>query len=131
MFLLFILFLFTSTKSNKTIEIFIIALVLFLAVFFTTTSGFLFFLSYERMLLPIGGLILCLGIEPERIRSVIYILLYTVIASLPLLVAGIVLIKRTSSRFIGLLLRNKLNWVWLLAITFTFLVKLPVWGVHL
>lgn len=84
------------------------------------------FISYERMLFPIAGLILIMGIEPERISSALYILLYTVIASLPFLISGVIITIKTDSLFIPFILNNKIRTILYLRLRLTFLVKLPI-----
>jgi len=54
-------------------------------VFFLTTSLLVLFISFEVSLLPIILLLLLFGYQPEKVGSSVYLLLYTVIGGLPLL----------------------------------------------
>lgn len=61
----------------------LLCFVLILAFF--VGSGFFFYLFFELSLLPTLFLILGWGYQPERIQAGMYIIIYTVVASLPLL----------------------------------------------
>jgi len=100
-------------------------------LFFSTSNTTLFFLSYEAILFPIAGLILIVGIEPERINSRLYILMYTIVGSIPFLIGGLLLTKESNTFFIEYIKYTKISWEWCICLIFTFLVKLPMWGVHL
>jgi len=103
----------------------------FLVVFFVRNHSVLFYISYEIILIPILILILIEGSEPERLNRLFYIVLYTAIGSLPLLFSGIRLIILYRSISLSILLFSK-NFSILIALLLimTFLVKLPIWGVH-
>jgi len=70
---------------------FFIFLILFLLVIliltFRTFNLFLFYLFFERRLIPTLLLILGWGYQPERLQAGLYLLFYTLIASLPLLIS--------------------------------------------
>lgn len=91
----------------------------------------MFYISYEIILIPIVILILIEGREPERLNRVFYIVLYTAIGSLPLLFSGIRLVYLYRSISLSILLFSK-NFSVLIALLLilTFLVKLPIWGLH-
>lgn len=57
-----------------------------LVLAFFVRSGFFFYLFFELSLLPTLFLILGWGYQPERIQAGMYIIIYTVVASLPLLI---------------------------------------------
>jgi len=100
-----------------------------MGIFFSTSNGSVFFLSYEGILFPIAALILIAGYEPERIHACLYILLYTVLASLPLLIRGIFLIN-DGTWFLDFIKQKIVCWEFGICLLLTFLVKLPLWGVH-
>ena len=57
-----------------------------LLVVFLVHSFFVFYIAFEAALLPTLYLILSWGYQPERLQAAMYLVLYTVGASLPLLV---------------------------------------------
>nr|WID84313.1 NADH dehydrogenase subunit 4 [Striatobalanus amaryllis] len=114
-----------------------VLMMMMILLFFTFTSGDLlsFYIFFEGSLIPIYLLIVGWGYQPERLQAGIYLLLYTIFASLPLLV---------SIFFVGNLLGGYsfflLNFFfdssfyvsfWFFFSVFAFLVKLPAFYVHL
>nr|YP_010725900.1 NADH dehydrogenase subunit 4 [Davidius fruhstorferi]WDY83502.1 NADH dehydrogenase subunit 4 [Davidius fruhstorferi] len=63
-----------------------IVLLLFLMLSFMSSSLFMFYLFFESSLIPTLFLILGWGYQPERVQAGIYLLFYTLFASLPLLI---------------------------------------------
>lgn len=84
------------------------------------------FLFYEAMLLPIAFLILKSGSEPERVRSVCYMLMYTILGSVPFFVVGIYLIKLAGSFSLPVVIKASTTIIITLCLSLTFLTKLPV-----
>nr|YP_010902377.1 NADH dehydrogenase subunit 4 [Aedes japonicus]UUK33495.1 NADH dehydrogenase subunit 4 [Aedes japonicus]UYE93291.1 NADH dehydrogenase subunit 4 [Aedes japonicus japonicus]WON66433.1 NADH dehydrogenase subunit 4 [Aedes japonicus] len=111
----------------------IIFLLLMLIFTFSSMSMFMFYLFFESSLIPTLFLILGWGYQPERLQAGIYLLFYTLLASLPLLI-GIFFIKSSSysMNFIVLSYKNLYNLDFLyLCMIFAFLVKMPMFLVHL
>jgi NADH-ubiquinone oxidoreductase chain 4 len=52
---------------------------------FSVRATFLFFILFEGVLFPTLLLIVGWGYQPERLQAVVYMVIYTVIGSLPLL----------------------------------------------
>jgi NADH-ubiquinone oxidoreductase chain 4 len=104
----------------------------FLFLTFRTINLFLFYLFFERRLIPILFLILGWGYQPERLQAGLYLLFYTLFASLPLLI-GLFFIFFNSCSFIILLIENYEidNFLYYLFLIFAFLVKMPIYVVHL
>jgi NADH-ubiquinone oxidoreductase chain 4 len=65
---------------------FIILLMVALFCTFVRISLFSFYLFFESRLIPTVFLILGWGYQPERLQAGIYLIFYTLLASLPLLV---------------------------------------------
>lgn len=63
------------------------ALCLILAVGFTCSSAGAFYIFFELSLIPITAIVLGWGYQPERFQASNYLVLYTVTASLPLLIS--------------------------------------------
>nr|YP_010519720.1 NADH dehydrogenase subunit 4 [Ochlerotatus trivittatus]UXP34316.1 NADH dehydrogenase subunit 4 [Ochlerotatus trivittatus] len=123
-------------RYNNYINLFlfmILFLLLMLIFTFSSMSMFMFYLFFESSLIPTLFLILGWGYQPERLQAGIYLLFYTLLASLPLLI-GIFFIKNDNytMNFIMLSYKNLYNLEFLyLCMVFAFLVKMPMFLVHL
>lgn len=110
----------------------IIFLLLILYLTFRTSDLFLFYLFFERSLIPTLFLILGWGYQPERLQAGIYLLFYTLLASLPLLIAIFYLFNFSNTINIFVLSSYSVYFsIFYLAIIFAFLVKIPIFLVHL
>lgn len=113
------------------------ALLLVLILSFSLISALFFYFRFEISLIPIIIIILGWGYQPERLQASLYLVLYTVCASLPLL---IILLKLNANNFsadfgylrflnqLGIVDFNKIYWI---VIILAFLVKIPVFLFHL
>ena len=132
-------------KKNKnnlyTFLIFTISLNLILILTFSITKTLHFYFLFEASLIPILIIILGWGYQPERLQAGIYIIIYTVAASLPLLLIIIYATKKNISQSILIVITLRINlidlftpWIYnfiTLLIFTAFLVKLPIFSVHL
>lgn len=110
----------------------ILFLLLILFLTFRTSNLFLFYLFFESSLIPTLFLILGWGYQPERLQAGIYLLFYTLLASLPLLVAIFYIFNFCNSINIFILTNYSIYFsLFYLAIVFAFLVKIPIFLVHL
>lgn len=120
---------------NKNISYFLfllIFLMLFLYLSFFSINIFLFYLFFERSLIPTLFLILGWGYQPERLQAGIYLLFYTLFASLPLLFSIFYVYKNFYFLDISLFSFFSLNYFFFyLSIIFAFFVKIPIFIVHL
>lgn len=117
-----------SSSNYKNISLLIILILLFLILTFSFKRLILFYISFEIILIPTLILITKNGNQPERLQAGIYLLIYTILASLPLLI-GILFIKNFSN-FIFLQNSNfttNFPLIFLLA----FFAKLPIFFFHL
>nr|YP_009689638.1 NADH dehydrogenase subunit 4 [Mansonia amazonensis]QEE94341.1 NADH dehydrogenase subunit 4 [Mansonia amazonensis] len=123
-------------RENNYLNLFIfmiIFLLLMLVFSFSSMSLFMFYLFFESSLIPTLFLILGWGYQPERLQAGLYLLFYTLFASLPLLM-GILYIKNKylSMNFLMLSFLDFYNMKFLyLCLVFAFLVKMPMFLVHL
>lgn len=110
----------------------VLLLLIFLFITFRVTNLFLFYLFFERSLIPTLFLIIGWGYQPERLQAGIYLLFYTLLASLPLLV-GIFYIQLNYYTLEMYFLNNYFlsNSLLYLSLIFAFLVKMPIFLVHL
>ena len=112
-------------------------LVLLLCLVFTFSSldYFLFYIRFERSLIPTLILILGWGYQPERIQAGVYILFYTLTFSLPLLGSLLICFYSQGSLIINLSnpvdCREFLKRLWYFRTILAFLVKLPIYIFHL
>lgn len=120
---------------NKYISLFLINilfLLLFLYLTFRRINLFMFYLFFESRLIPTLFLILGWGYQPERLQAGIYLLFYTLLASLPLLVA-VFMLYNILGRIYFFIIRGNLYDLEILYLGFiiAFLVKIPMFLVHL
>nr|YP_009680605.1 NADH dehydrogenase subunit 4 [Monodontina vondembuschiana]QDH07405.1 NADH dehydrogenase subunit 4 [Monodontina vondembuschiana] len=120
--------------GNSCISFVVSVLVLTLALIFCFSLSSLlgFYIMFEFSLIPILLIILGWGYQPERLQAGKYMMLYTVSASLPLLVLIMVMLAEGGSVFWGWYCSG-LGYGWLVVVcaSLAFLVKLPIYGFHL
>nr|YP_009485755.1 NADH dehydrogenase subunit 4 [Reduvius gregoryi]AVZ00891.1 NADH dehydrogenase subunit 4 [Reduvius gregoryi] len=104
-------------------------LLLFLLFSFSTLNLFLFYLFFESSLIPTLFLIFGWGYQPERLSAGLYLLFYTLFASLPLLL-GIFYIGNDSTSLFYFLIDVDCNLYLYLCMILAFLVKMPMIFVH-
>nr|YP_009412746.1 NADH dehydrogenase subunit 4 [Anabropsis crenatis]ASK85617.1 NADH dehydrogenase subunit 4 [Anabropsis crenatis] len=109
----------------------VIFLLLMLFCTFSSLSLFSFYLFFEGSLIPTLFLILGWGYQPERLQAGIYLLFYTLLASLPLLVGLFNLYFLNMSLYIPLMDLNINHLFFYLCLILAFLVKMPMFMVHL
>nr|WHM51831.1 NADH dehydrogenase subunit 4 [Cryptotermes bracketti] len=111
---------------------FVILLVIFLFCTFGSVSLFSFYLFFESSLIPTVFIILGWGYQPERLQAGVYLLFYTLLASLPMLV-GIfyVFSSLCSVSFFLMSATGEFNGFFYFCMVFAFLVKMPMFLVHL
>nr|QMS48890.1 NADH dehydrogenase subunit 4 [Haementeria acuecueyetzin] len=112
----------------------VLTLNLILYMCFSSSNILFFYLWFEASLIPTAILIIKWGYQPERLQASIYLIIYTVLASLPML-ACLMLIMYNSNNMNFFLINNFVfpfnnNYLWLLCIM-GFLVKLPMYLTHL
>nr|YP_010692978.1 NADH dehydrogenase subunit 4 [Anastrepha suspensa]WCB98094.1 NADH dehydrogenase subunit 4 [Anastrepha suspensa] len=110
----------------------VLILLLCLVLTFGSMNLFMFYLFFESSLIPTLFLILGWGYQPERLQAGIYLLFYTLLVSLPMLV-GIFYLYNTLMTLNYYLLMNYINCYDLLylSLILAFLVKMPMFLVHL
>nr|QWS05784.1 NADH dehydrogenase subunit 4 [Nerita chamaeleon] len=110
---------------------------LILLIVFMSSNLIWFYFSFEASLIPTLILILGWGYQPERLQAGIYMMLYTVTASLPLLILILFWSSYWGSNSLILMANTSFNYTpWLKEILIVvtlaaFLVKLPMFTVHL
>lgn len=112
-----------------------ISLITILLLCFSASSLILFYIWFEASLAPTILLIIIWGYQPERIQASIYLIIYTVAASLPLLLrlCSIYIYSKSTSMPIRIILISTPFNSSLMAIccTAAFIAKLPLFSIHL
>nr|YP_009917569.1 NADH dehydrogenase subunit 4 [Manayunkia occidentalis]QLM00888.1 NADH dehydrogenase subunit 4 [Manayunkia occidentalis] len=126
--------------SNNKFALFLIMVLMLnfiLIMAFTASNLFMFYIFFEASLIPTLLMILGWGYQPERLQAGSYLLLYTVTASLPLLVS-ISMIYMFNSHISMILSSWNLpasmmfmKSFWFLLIIVAFMVKIPLYLFHL
>nr|YP_005088351.1 NADH dehydrogenase subunit 4 [Sacalia bealei]ACZ55637.1 NADH dehydrogenase subunit 4 [Sacalia bealei] len=125
------------TSRKRTFILITISLQISLVLAFSTMELIMFFIAFESTLLPTLVIITRWGGQMERLNAGTYFLFYTLIGSLPLLVA--LLSTQTYSTLSIYMLQlsdyYKTNpWactMWWLALFTAFMIKMPLYGLHL
>nr|ALO63984.1 NADH dehydrogenase subunit 4 [Mesechinus hughi miodon] len=129
-------------KENSTHKKLFISMLILLQILlimtFTASEMFMFYILFEATLIPTLIIITRWGNQIERLNAGSYFLFYTLAGSLPLLVALLYLKEMNGSmHFILIKLSTDYysnNWsnslLWL-SCTMAFLVKMPLYGIHL
>ncbi len=104
-------------------------IIIFLVLSFTINNLTVFFLSFERTLLPILYTIIQDGISQERLKASFYIFFYTIFRSLPLLFI-ILIINNTLIYSFDIITTNYIYPSLFIIMVFAFLVKIPVFFFH-
>nr|ATE81006.1 NADH dehydrogenase subunit 4 [Strix occidentalis caurina]QOP62253.1 NADH dehydrogenase subunit 4 [Strix occidentalis caurina] len=110
----------------------------FIILAFAATELTLFYIAFEATLIPTLILITRWGAQPERLSAGIYLLFYTLISSLPLLITILHLHTQIGTLHLTMLKLSHpaltTSWTDLLsglALLTAFMVKAPLYGVHL
>lgn len=108
----------------------VISFIYFLLFFcFVSFRAFVFYLCFEFIFMFIFFFLLCWGYSPERLQASFYMVFYTIVVSFPFLVYIIFFeIHVINFKF---LFFYRFSSYWWFFLFFVFLVKLPVYGVHL
>nr|AIY61953.1 NADH dehydrogenase subunit 4 [Caetetermes taquarussu] len=111
----------------------VISLTVFLYCTFGSINLLSFYIFFESSLIPTLFLILGWGYQPERVQAGIYLLFYTLLASLPLLVGILFIYGSLGSLCLFLLSGNGylVSNLFYVCMVFAFLVSMPMFMVHL
>nr|UOU85313.1 NADH dehydrogenase subunit 4 [Mycomya fimbriata] len=109
----------------------ILMLLILLYLTFSSMSLFLFYFFFESSLIPTLFLILGWGYQPERLQAGIYLLFYTLLASLPMLLSIFFIYNFNGTMQFSLISMNNLNYFFYICMILAFLVKMPMFFFHL
>nr|YP_010890395.1 NADH dehydrogenase subunit 4 [Melomys cervinipes]USN94176.1 NADH dehydrogenase subunit 4 [Melomys cervinipes] len=127
-----------KTTYQKTYISMLVSLQILLIMTFSVTELILFYILFEATLIPTLIIITRWGNQTERLNAGLYFLFYTLIGSIPLLIALIsiqnstgtlnFLILSLTTTYINNTWSNNILW---LSCMMAFLIKMPLYGVHL
>nr|YP_010286574.1 NADH dehydrogenase subunit 4 [Chlorophanus auripes]UKT60164.1 NADH dehydrogenase subunit 4 [Chlorophanus auripes] len=121
-------------KQNNFSSLFLLMiLTLLLSLFFTFSSLnlFIFYLFFEISLIPTLILIIGWGYQPERISAGVYLLFYTLLVSLPMMVSLFFLYNKFLSLEFYFLNSTIESLILYYCTNMVFLVKIPMFFIHL
>lgn len=123
-------------STRKLYSVVLRALILCLFFRFFRLNSLVFYLFFELSLVPILLIIMGWGYQPERLQAGLYMMLYTLFGSIPLLFGLIYMYNITgTSRFSLLNLSGLFTGFWggffVLVLLLGFLIKTPVYYFHL
>nr|UPX88715.1 NADH dehydrogenase subunit 4 [Aphodius pedellus] len=121
-------------KTNYYYNLFmflLLMLLLSLMLTFLSLNLFIFYLFFEMSLIPTLILIIGWGYQPERLQAGVYLLFYTMIASLPMLIFIFYCYYKFNSLMFMLMLMEINNIYLYLCMSMVFFVKIPMYFIHL
>nr|YP_009536165.1 NADH dehydrogenase subunit 4 [Carinotetraodon travancoricus]AYM35196.1 NADH dehydrogenase subunit 4 [Carinotetraodon travancoricus] len=125
-------------NRQRTYISLLISLQFFLILAFAATEMIMFYVMFEATLIPTLILITRWGNQTERLNAGTYFLFYTLAGSLPLLIALLLLQNSNGSLSLLTLLHSPptqlstyADKIWWAGCILAFLVKMPLYGVHL
>ena len=112
-------------------------LTIILCLCFNISNFISFYIIFESSLIPTLIIILGWGYQPERLQAGIYLILYTIVARLPLLLTLIIILQINGTVTIILpytsiqIFTNPIILIWWGISILAFLVKIPIYLFHL
>jgi NADH-ubiquinone oxidoreductase chain 4 len=126
--------IFTKKNNPQSFLFYCVILLFILVMCFSSSNLLIFYVWFESSLIPTIILIILWGYQPERVQARIYLILYTVTASLPLLIIICSIYLSSKHLLISypwITLPLSYSPIIAVIITLAFLVKLPLFLVHL
>jgi len=119
-------------KNYRVLFLFnLLVLLMFLFLTFSIINLMLFYLFFELRILPVLFMIMGGGYQPERIQAGIYLLFYTLFASLPIIISLFYFYQLFDRLSFIYFLNNLENNYLYICMNIVFLVKFPIYFVHL
>nr|QNP09891.1 NADH dehydrogenase subunit 4 [Ochthebius sp. IBE<ESP> AN77] len=120
-------------KKNYYYNLFMFMILILLISLYCTFSVmnlFLFYLFFEMSLIPTLILIIGWGYQPERIQAGVYLLFYTMLASLPMMISIFFYYNNLYS--LSFFFLKNVNYLLMyLSMNMVFFVKMPMYFIHL
>nr|YP_009573029.1 NADH dehydrogenase subunit 4 [Podagricomela nigricollis]QBF44006.1 NADH dehydrogenase subunit 4 [Podagricomela nigricollis] len=108
-----------------------VCLMISLFMTFSSLNLFIFYLFFEISLIPTLILIIGWGYQPERLEAGMYLLFYTMLMSLPMLLVIFYLYMKNGSLLFFLLKMNLDSLFLYFCMNLVFFVKIPMFFLHL
>nr|YP_010147013.1 NADH dehydrogenase subunit 4 [Hediste diversicolor]QQP21535.1 NADH dehydrogenase subunit 4 [Hediste diversicolor] len=120
-------------KNDKGFHVNIIILTIILLLGFSASHLFSFYILFEASLVPTLLIIMKWGYQPERLQAGMYLMLYTITASLPLLagIAALLYSTHTGHLFFSVYSFSTTHSSFWIMMNLAFMVKLPLFVFHL
>nr|YP_009441781.1 NADH dehydrogenase subunit 4 [Tetratoma fungorum]AOY39326.1 NADH dehydrogenase subunit 4 [Tetratoma fungorum]ARH54697.1 NADH dehydrogenase subunit 4 [Tetratoma fungorum] len=116
----------------KIMFLLVIMFLLFsLVMVFSSLNLFVFYLFFEISLIPTLILVLGWGYQPERLQAGLYLLIYTLLASLPMMISIFFCYKYNYSLDFYFMEKDLDELMLYLCMNMVFFVKIPMFFVHL
>nr|AEP27602.1 NADH dehydrogenase subunit 4 [Cionus olens] len=115
-------------------ELFLLMVIFLLISLFVTFSSlnlFIFYLFFEISLIPTLFLILGWGNQPERINAGVYLLFYTLLVSLPMMISLFYIYKNFYTMDFYFMKNYNSSLIMYLCMNMVFFVKIPMFFMHL
>nr|AND96095.1 NADH deshydrogenase subunit 4 [Onthophagus falculatus] len=109
----------------------ILMLLFFLVITFSSMNLFTFYLFFEMSLIPTLILIIGWGYQPERLQAGIYLLFYTLLVSLPMMISIFYYYEVYFSLDFFFINNMVSNIYMYMCMNLAFFVKMPMYMVHL
>lgn len=106
-------------------------LIIVLYLTFRSLNLFIFYLFFEFSLIPTLVLIIGWGYQPERLQAGVYLLFYTLFASLPIMISIFYLYETVNSLEFYFLKNRFFELIIYICINLVFFIKIPIFFVHL
>nr|YP_009176430.1 NADH dehydrogenase subunit 4 [Cryptolestes pusillus]ALI87011.1 NADH dehydrogenase subunit 4 [Cryptolestes pusillus] len=126
--------IYLKNSFYKLFMLVMIILLISLVLTFSSLNLFIFYLFFEIKLIPTLMLIIGWGYQPERVEAGMYLLFYTLLVSLPMMMSIFYFYSNFYSlKFtLSILLNYEINnFLVFFVMIFIFLVKFPMFFVHL
>nr|YP_010580374.1 NADH dehydrogenase subunit 4 [Lema decempunctata]UZS91165.1 NADH dehydrogenase subunit 4 [Lema decempunctata] len=125
----------SSNLFNKKIffkEFLLLMVMLMMSLYFTFTSLnlLIFYIFFEVSLIPTLILILGWGYQPERIEAGLYLLFYTLLMSLPMMI-GVFFFYLNNGSLMFYFIDQYNDFIMYLCINMVFFCKMPMYFIHL
>jgi len=126
---------FSKIKDSLFLRV-VMVLLIILLICFISTNYLMFYVFFEVSLIPTLVLILGWGYQPERLQAALYLIMYTICGSLPLLAIITIFYSCGGSLYIGFIIKlfyisDKFSeFIWIIFIM-AFIIKIPIYLTHL
>nr|YP_010309712.1 NADH dehydrogenase subunit 4 [Cissites auriculata]UMR54829.1 NADH dehydrogenase subunit 4 [Cissites auriculata] len=123
--------IYSSGFWSGTFLFVMLSLMLSLFMTFGALNLFVFYIFFEVSLIPTLMLIIGWGYQPERLQAGVYLLFYTLLASLPMMISIFFYYKLYGSLDFYFLKGELIELVLFICMNTVFFVKIPLFFVHL